>query len=165
MKVNRLTKDISPEVEMYSIKSYEDRKAYEGHYLHYDVEVETRSQNWTYRAGDYVVFTDQPAVRYIIETLEPQAPDSYFAWNFFDGILMQKEGFSDYVFEDIAAEFLEENPDVRRELEELKSNDPDFAKSKWAQLGFVYKKTPHFEKTYQLYPVARMMNATTLPIE
>jgi len=36
---------------------------------------------------------------------EPQGEDSYFAWNFFDPILGQKEGCSDYAFEDIAAEF------------------------------------------------------------
>jgi hypothetical protein len=56
--------------------------------------------------GDYIIPTDQRAKRYIVETLEPQATDSYFNWNFFDGILNRKEGFSDYVFEDEAAELL-----------------------------------------------------------
>ncbi len=30
---------------------------------------------------------NQKANRYIVETLEPQGVDSYFGWNFFDGIL------------------------------------------------------------------------------
>jgi hypothetical protein len=34
---------------------------------------------------------NQEANRFIMEVLEPQAPDSYFTWNFFDGILGQKE--------------------------------------------------------------------------
>ena len=44
-----------------------------------------------------------------METLEPTATDSFFNWNFFDGILQQKEGFSPYVFQDIATELLKNN--------------------------------------------------------
>jgi hypothetical protein len=56
--------------------------------------------------GDIIVPTQQRAKRYLIETLEPQGSDSFFNWNFFDAILDRKEGFSDYVFEDVAAEML-----------------------------------------------------------
>ena len=52
------------------------------------------------------------AARYLVETLEPQATDSFFAWGFFDSILQQKEHYSDYVFEDVAADFLTKNPAV-----------------------------------------------------
>jgi hypothetical protein len=37
-----------------------------------------------------------------LETLEPEAVDSFFNWNFFDTMLQQKEGYSDYIFEDLA---------------------------------------------------------------
>ena len=36
--------------------------------------------------GDYVVPTSQFAKRYLLETLEPTAADSFFNWNFFDSI-------------------------------------------------------------------------------
>ncbi|MEO1259059.1 MAG: M14 family metallopeptidase [Bacteroidota bacterium] len=163
VEIKQLTEDISPLVEMYSIKNYEDRKAYEGHYLHYATEVEKKELNWNFYQGDYLVLTDQPAVRYIIETLEPEAPDSYFSWNFFDGILMQKEGFSAYVFEDKAAAFLKENPEIKTAFEEKKKSDPEFAKSMWAQLGWIYRQTPHYEKTHNLYPIARIINKTDIP--
>ena len=165
MKIKQLTEDILPEVEMYYIKDYRDRKAYEGHYLHQNIEVDKKEMKWPFHKGDYVIFTDQPAVRYIMETLEPQAPDSYFAWNFFDGILGQKEGFSAYVFEDMAAAFLQENPAIKKELEEKKNTDPDFAKDKWAQLRLVYSKTPHYEKTFNLYPIGRVIGDGKLPTE
>lgn len=164
VEVKQLTDDLLTEMEMYYIKKYEDRKAYEGHYLHHDIEVEKTIMAWPFHQGDYVVFTDQPAARYIIETLEPQTPDSYFAWNFFDSILGQKEGFSAYVFEDIAAAFLKENPTVKKELEEKKNNDPEFAKNRWAQLGWVYSQTPHYEKTHNLYPVGRLMQKIEMPV-
>jgi len=57
-------------------------------------------------AGDYVVYANQALNRYIVETLEPQGVDSFFALEFFDSVLGQKEGYSDYVFEDIAADLL-----------------------------------------------------------
>lgn len=52
-----------------------------------------------------------------MEVLEPEAPDSFFNWNFFDTILQQKEGFSAYVFEDIAKEILDNNPQLKSEFE------------------------------------------------
>ena len=52
----------------------------------------------TFRKGDWVIELNQPANRFLMETLEPQAEDSYFAWNFFDAILGQKEGFDFTIF-------------------------------------------------------------------
>ncbi len=162
VKLNRLTADTEPEVELYRIAKYDTRNAYEGHYLHYNIEVEKEVKNWRYSKGDYVALTNQPAVRFLVETIEPQAVDSYFAWNFFDGILGQKEYFSPYVFEDIAAAFLKENPAVKAELEAKRLADPAFAKSQWSQLFWVYKKTPYFEPTVNLYPVGRAMTVKGL---
>ena len=112
-------------------------------------------QTWNYHKGDYIIFVNQTANRYIVETLEPQGPDSFFAWNFFDGILMQKEYFSSYVFEDRAAEILANNPDLKAELEKKKQEDEKLAKSARAQLNFVYENSPHHEPTYRLYPVGK----------
>jgi len=71
--------------------------------------------------------------------------------------LMQKEHFSPYVFEDLATEFLKNNPEVRSALEEKKATDKDFAKNAYAQLNFVYERSPHYEPTYMRYPVGRVL--------
>ncbi len=94
------------------MSGYKDRGRgpYEGHYLHSQVEVEKKTETRLLRKGDYVAYTNQPGKRFLLSVLEPQAPDSYFCWNFFDSCLNQKEYFSDYVFEDLAAEFLQANP-------------------------------------------------------
>lgn len=166
VEVRQLTEDIEPELEFYYIRDYETTGyAYEGHYLHSNVQVEKKMMQRPFRRGDYVVFTNQPANRYIMETLEPQGADSFFAWNFFDGILMQKEYFSSYVFEDLAAEILKENPELRKRLEARKQADEAFAKSARAQLDFVYKNSPYYEKTHNLYPVGRMVEELDLPVE
>jgi hypothetical protein len=153
-------------VEMYRIRDYESRnRPYENHYLHTEVDVEVFQQEYTFQKGDFVVFVNQPANHYIVHTLEPQAPDSYFAWNFFDGILGRKEYFSPYVFDDIAAAFLKEHPEVREELEKKRAEDPEFAKSAWAQLDFVYRKTSYYEPSHNLYPVARLEAEQKMDLE
>ncbi len=157
VEIEELAADTIIEVEQYYIRDFQTRNApYEGHYLHSNIQVDTVRRTWTYYQGDAYVSTDQPAVRYILETLEPQAPDGFFAWNFFDGILMQKEYFSAYVFEDLAATYLEAHPEVRRQFEQKRAADEGFAKSARAQLDFIYRQTPYYEKTHRLYPVARV---------
>ena len=111
----------------------------------------------SFRKGDYYIPTRQAACRFLVETLEPQAEDSYFAWNFFDAILGQKEGVSDYVFEETAVDYLKQHPEIKAKLEERKQSDTGFAKSPRAQLNFVYQNSPYFEPDYLRYPVCRLL--------
>jgi hypothetical protein len=158
VKMTAFARDTLLEAEYYYITDYKSSpNPYEGHHLNREVKVEKRNLQLPYHKGDVVIPTNQPAARYIIETLEPQATDSFFAWNFFDGILNQKEYFSAYVFEDVAAEVLKKNPELRKKLEERKAADPAFAASAAAQLDFVYRNTEYFEPTFRRYPVARVM--------
>ncbi|MBC5995038.1 M14 family metallopeptidase [Pontibacter cellulosilyticus] len=165
VEMKQLKRDTTLQVETYYITDYKTgQRPYEGHYLHSDVKVEKRTMPRQFLKGDYVVYLNQPANRFLVETLEPQAVDSYFAWNFFDSILMQKEYFSSYVFEDLAAEYLKKDPELRKRLEERKKQDPQFAKSARAQLDFVYRNTPHYEFTHNMYPVGRLMQEVKLPL-
>jgi hypothetical protein len=91
-----------------------------------------------------------------MEILEPRASDSFFAWGFFDSVLQQKEYFSSYVFEDIAAELLAKDPALRKALAERKAADPAFAADARAQLDWVYKRSPYHEPGYRRYPVLRV---------
>jgi hypothetical protein len=89
--------------------------------------------------------------------LEPTGDDSFFSWNFFDAILQQKEGYSDYRWEDVAAEYLASHPELRNQLEERKKSDPKFAASASAQLNFVYRNSPYYEPAHLRYPVYRLL--------
>ena len=110
-----------------------------------------------FRKGDVVIPMNQEANRFIMEVLEPQAPDSYFAWNFFDAIMGQKEGYSDYMFEETAAEFLKGSPSVKKMLDDRKASDTAFARNGAAQLEFVYRNSPYYEPAYMRYPVFRLL--------
>ncbi|MEN8857524.1 MAG: M14 family metallopeptidase [Flavobacteriaceae bacterium] len=141
-------------VETFHIDDYKTRtNAYEGHYLHYDTKVKIDSIPLRFSKGDIYIPINQKGARYIIETLEPAATDSFFNWNFFDTVLQQKEGYSAYVFEEVAEQFLKENPDVKKEFEDKLATDKDFAKNPRAQLNFIYKKSQHYEKAHLLLPI------------
>jgi hypothetical protein len=156
--MHQLAHDTALELQIYYIGDFNNgQRPYEGHYLHSNVKLTTVDRKVKFYAGDYVVYTNQPLNRYIVETLEPQGVDSFFAWNFFDSVLGQKEGYSDYVFEDTAAEYLKKNPDMRKKLDEEKAKNPQLANSGRAQLNWVYTNSPYAEKTYQRYPVGRVI--------
>jgi len=157
VKINRLNKDTIIEVEYYYIENYKTvQKPYEGHYLHYDIELSKRTMKENWQKGDYVIETGQETDRYIVETLEPEAPDSFFAWNFFDGILGQKEYFSDYVFEDLAEKILQNDPELKNKFELKKKQDQDFSNDAKAQLTYIYKQSPYYENTNSRYPIGRV---------
>ena len=143
--------------EVYRINSFETVKnPFEGHYLHYKTEVTKSTENITFKAGDILIKTQQPGVRYLLETLEPSAPDSFFNWNYFDAILQQKEGFSPYVWEDMAEKFLHENPAIKKEFENKKRDEPAFAKNWYEQLDWIHKQSPNYEKSHLRYPIVRV---------
>ena len=105
-------------------------------------------------ADDHVII--RRGLKFLLETLEPEAVDSYFNWNFFDTILQQKEYFSAYVFEDLAKELLDKNPKLKAEFEAKKQSDTKFAENGASQLDWVYKHSAYYEKAHLQYPVYRV---------
>ena len=165
VEVRELRTDFIVNGTYYYIEDLETRsQPYEGHFLHTDVRVRRDTQNAQFRAGDFVVIANQTKVRFLTHVLEPQSPDSYFAWNHFDGILQQKEYFSGYVFEERAEELLRANPDLAQRLAARRATDVEFAQNGRAQLDFVYKNSPHYERTHRRYPVLRLERETDLPL-
>jgi len=157
VELTEIEKDTTLTVESYRIDDYQTRtSAYEGHYLHYNTKVKSSEETLIFRQGDYLVSTDQRALRYLLETLEPAAPDSFFNWNFFDTILQQKEGFSPYVWEDRAKQLLRANPKLQIEYNIKVSYDEEFANNWYAQLDWIHKKSHHYEKSHLQYPVYRI---------
>lgn len=151
-----LEKDTEIEVESYRITDYKtSNQPYEGHYPHNSTKIITSTKLIKFSKGDFVIDTQQPGVKYLLETLEPQAVDSYFNWNFFDAILQQKEYFSAYVFEDNAAKLLKDDPKLKAEFEAKKKADTAFAQSGETQLDWVYTHSVYYEKTHMEYPVYR----------
>lgn len=157
IEMRRARKDTVISAQVYRIASFESRtRPYEGHYQHYNTKVEITQEEVAVKKGDLLIDTQQPGLRYLLETLEPTAPDSFFNWNYFDTILQQKEGFSPYVWEDKAEAFLYEHPKVKEEFEAKKVAEPNFSKNWYAQLDWIHKQSSHYEQSHMRYPIVRV---------
>ena len=158
VKLRYLLHDTIIDVEAYHIDDYKSYpRAYEKHHKNSAVKVSLSRQKIKFLKGDWLIPMDQAANRYIIEMLEPTGDDSFFAWNFFDAILQQKEGYSDYRWEDIAGEFLKKDPVLQKKLQDRRSADTAFAKNVASQLDFVYKNSAYYEPAHLRYPVFRIV--------
>ena len=154
----QLKKDTIIEVESYKIADFKTTtSAYEGHYLHRNTTINSKIEKLAFAKGDYIIPTQQKGIKYLLETLEPEGIDSFFNWNFFDTMLQQKEGYSDYVFEDTATKILKDNPKIKAEFDLKKQNDSSFLKNPEAQLDWIYKHSVYYEKAHLQYPVYRIL--------
>lgn len=136
------------------IKSYSTSpNPYEGHYPHFDIEYQTISKSIIFHAGDLIIPTRQSGKKYLAHVFNIKAADSFFKWNYFDSFLGQKEYFSSYVFDETAAKILDENPDLKENLEIKKGTDSLFAANSRMQLNFIYQHSRYYEQTHLRMPV------------
>jgi hypothetical protein len=155
--MRRLGQDSLISVEAYHIDDYQSYpRAYEKHHKNTAVRVSVSGVPIQFLRGDYIIDTDQPAKRFLVEMLEPTGDDSYFSWNFFDAILQQKEGYSDYRWEEVAATWVLKHPELLEKLKDRRKTDSVFAMDAAAQLDFVYKHSPYYEPAHLRYPVYRV---------
>jgi hypothetical protein len=143
------------EAQYYHIASVTSRPtAYEGHMYHDEVQLEARTGSFTVQPGDYFIPLKQANARYAVETLEPQAHDSFFRWGFFNSVLEKKENFSDYVFEDLAMEMLQTEPELKAKFDVWKAANPALLSNQDAVLGFIFANGKrHEEPEWRRYPV------------
>ncbi|MFZ6644845.1 M14 family zinc carboxypeptidase [Undibacterium sp. TJN25] len=143
------------QAQYYTITSVASRSGpYEGHMFHDEVQLEKHSATMPLRTGDYYLPLNQDNARYAVETLEPQGHDSFFRWGFFNSVLEKKEHFSDYVFEDLALQLLEEERALKQKFGQWKAANPQLLNSQEAVLNFIYENCErHAEPGWRRYPV------------
>jgi hypothetical protein len=151
-----LARDTVIEVEVTYLMEYQTGDdPNNGHYWHWGTRVRRERQQIKFLAGDLVIPVRQKAIEYLVQALEPTGYDSFFSWNFFDAVLSRKEYFSPYIFEETAEKLLKEDPALRIEFETKQQDDPRFRSDPYAQLRFLYERSPWSEKSYRRYPVYR----------
>jgi hypothetical protein len=158
VELQTLPTDTMFEVEVYHIDDYKtSQRPYEKHHKNNSVKVTVSKKQIKFLKGDLYIPMNQRANRYLTEMLEPTGDDSFFAWNFFDAILQQKEGYSNYRWEDVAAQVLKSDPALLKQLQDKKLTDSLFAENAAAQLDFIYKNSPYYEPAHLRYPVFRFV--------
>ena len=131
-------------------------RPYEGRFT-VSADKRTRLDTVTFPAGTYVVDVAQHSGREAVHMLEPDAPDSFLFWGFFNAIFERKEYFEDYVMEAMAPEMLATDPALKAEFEQRLASDSTFAASPRARLFFFYERSPYFDEKMNVYPVSRVM--------
>jgi hypothetical protein len=155
VQMERVDADRMQELAYYHVVSVSSRpNAYEGHMFHDDVQLDKRRGSVQLRAGDVIVPLDQDKARYVVETLEPLAHDSFFRWGFFNSVLEKKEAYSDYVFEDEAERLLRDEPALAAKFADWKAANPALLSSQEAVLDFVFANCEKYrEPEWRRYPV------------
>jgi murein tripeptide amidase MpaA len=113
-----------------------------------------RSQTLT--AGSLYVPLAQPLSRLILALLEPQAPDSFAAWGFFNACFEQKEQLEPYVAEQIAHNMLNENAGLAAEFRRKLQHDTAFAGDPTARLEYFLRRHNSWDERHNLYPIYRV---------
>jgi hypothetical protein len=126
----------------------------------FDVEVVSESRKFP--AGSLVIPVAQPLAKLTISLLEPQAPDSFVRWGFFNAIFEHKEYAEPYILEALAQKMLEADPKLRKEFQEKLAADERFAANPAARLEFFYNKSPYWDQQMNLYPVGRIVQSLAL---
>ena len=98
----------------------------------------------------------QPLARLIVALLEPEAPDSFAAWGFFNAFFEQKEHLEPYVAEQIARSVLAADPELRRAFDARLAQDAAFRADPVARLTFLCRHHPSWDERLNCYPIYRM---------
>lgn len=152
-------------LECYYVRDFEKNAVpFEGRHLFSSLRMDCAVEPISLQSGDWIIYLDQPRNRFIIETLEPIATDSFFKWGFFDSILDRKETFSSYVFEDQAEVLLNTEPELKVAFNQWKIDNPQLTSDGNAVLNFIFQHSKRYrEPAYRRYPIYRMMD-NNLPI-
>jgi hypothetical protein len=106
-------------------------------------------------AGSIWIPADQPDFEIAAQLLEPEAPDSLFAWGLLSTALERKEYIDPGVLEGLARRMLDDHPAIaeewRRALE-----DPAFAADSGARWLWWYRQTPYWDDSVGRLPVLRV---------
>jgi hypothetical protein len=156
IKFERLTKPLKVEVESYRFSDVKFATASFENRVTVNFKANPIKETREFPAASIIIPTAQEAANVAIHLLEPNSPDSFVYWGFFNAIFEQKEYGEGYVLEKLAREMLAKNPELKKEFEE-KLKDEKFAKSPRERLNFFYERSPYFiNQRIGFYPVGRI---------
>ena len=165
LKLKRTAETTSLDIESYRFSDIKWPAApFEGRFLPLFKAEVVREQR-TFPAQSVVVPLAQESARVAVQLLEPQAPDSFVAWGFFNAIFEQKEYGESYVLEQLAREMMAADPALRAEFELRVETDELFAASAQARLEFFYQRSPYWDREMNLYPIGRITAPLGIPLE
>ncbi len=114
------------------------------------------SESREIKQGSLFVPIAQLRARLMMALLEPQAPDSFAAWGYFNACFEQKEHLEPYVAEQIAREMIANDSALADRFKRKLASDNGFAKNSAARLEFFLRRHASWDEGYNLYPIYRI---------
>jgi len=156
VQFQRLKKPLTIEVESYRFSDVKFANVSFENRVPVNFKTNPIKETREFPANSAIVPLAQETANVAIHLLEPNSPDSFAYWGFFNAIFEQKEYGEGYVLEKLAIEMLAKDVNLRKEFEE-KLKDEKFAKNPFARLSFFYERSPYFiNQRIGLYPVGRI---------
>lgn len=160
IQYHRLEKDTLLNVETYHFTHSEWAKSpYEGRITLTTDYIPLREEI-RYHKGDLFIPTAQPKVKIVAHLMEPKSSTSLVYWGFFNSYIKAPNEFwiSLKYMEVKGREMMAKDPQLRKEFEDRKKNDPTFAADPVAILNFFMKKVREsVEVGVNRYPVGRLL--------
>lgn len=161
IKFERLKKPLTIEVESYKLTEPKWAAASFENRITVTAKQTPIKETRTYAAGSILVPLTQESANVAIQLLEPNGPDSFVYWGFFNSIFEQKEYGESYIIEKLAQEMLAKDPKLQEEFDR-RLLEPAFARSPQARLRFFYERSPYFlNQKVGVYPVGRITSQVT----
>ncbi len=156
VQFQRLKKSLTIEVESYRFSDVKFANASFENRVPVNFKTNLMKEAREFPANSVIIPLTQETANVTVHLLEPDSPDSFVYWGFFNAIFEQKEYGESYVLEKLASEMLAKDANLRREFEE-KLKDEKFAKNPFARLSFFYERSPYFaNQRIGIYPVGRI---------
>ena len=155
IKVERLAKEKSITVTELSFNEYTfSLKPYEGRQC-VKVKCKSRKVRVNFPEGTYHVRLNQRVNRVIVNLLEPEAPDSFVSWGFFNAFFERKEYAEAYVMEPFAQQMMANDVQLKKQFNAL-MEEQTFRNDPHARLEFFYQRSPFFDQKEMKYPIYRL---------
>ena len=165
IRVERLKKETALDVESYKFSDVRFKeRPFEGRHM-VTFNIRPTRERRVFPAGSVVVRTAQRTGKLIVNFFEPNGPDSFVAWGFFDAIFEQKEYAESYVMEKEGRQLLAQDPALKMEYAARVRSDSVFAGDPGARLNWLYLHSPWGDPSLNLYPVGRITSAVSLETE
>jgi hypothetical protein len=114
--------------------------------------------------GSIVVPVSQFRLKLIVHMFEPDSPDSYLQWGFFNIIFEQKEYSESYVMEKMMREMMDKDPKLKADFELKYNSDSTFRQNQYEIYNWFYSKTPYWDQKLNVYPIVRVPEVITLEL-
>jgi hypothetical protein len=161
LRVERLDAERELEVEGFRVSApVFDRASYQGR-VALKADVARSPERRRFPAGTLWIPADQPDFEVAVQLLEPEAPDSLFAWGALAGVFEQKEWLGEPELEAEAQRLLA-TPEIRAAWERALV-DPAFAADPRARARWWSERTPYWDETVGVLPIYRALSGAPAP--